>query len=61
MLPNEAMTPLFEAVVDATEEAIVNALLAATTMRGRDGNTAYALDPGRLEAVLAAHRPRFDN
>ena len=39
----------------------MNALLAATTMRGRDGNTAYALDPGRLEAVLAAHRPRFDN
>ena len=61
MLPNEAMTPLFEAVVDATEEAIVNALLAATTMSGRDGNTAYALDPGRLEAVLAAHRPHFDN
>ncbi len=34
---------LFEAVIDATEEAILNALLAAETMKGRAGNTAHAL------------------
>jgi D-aminopeptidase len=44
MLPNEQMDPLFEAVVDATEEAILNALLAARTMTGRDGHTIEAID-----------------
>ncbi|MEJ7567510.1 MAG: P1 family peptidase [Gaiellaceae bacterium] len=34
---------LFEAVIDATEEAILNALLAAETITGRAGNTAHAL------------------
>ena len=34
MLPNERMDPLFEATVQATEEAIVNALVAAETMTG---------------------------
>jgi D-aminopeptidase len=47
-------TPLFDAVVEATEEAILNALLAAETMTGRDGNTAHALDPGLLVEVLSA-------
>ena len=37
------MDALFEAVIDATEEAILNALLAAETMTGRDGNTVHAL------------------
>ncbi len=37
------MDVLFEAVIDATEEAILNALLAAETMTGRAGNTVYAL------------------
>ena len=45
MLPNERINPLFEAVVDATEEAILNALLAAETMTGRNGHTIHALDP----------------
>jgi D-aminopeptidase len=52
----DAMTPLFEAVADATEEAIVNALCAATTMTGIDGHTAYALPLDRLEAVLRHYR-----
>jgi D-aminopeptidase len=39
--------PLFDAAIEATEEAILNALLAAETMRGRDGNTAYGM-PGEL-------------
>jgi D-aminopeptidase len=38
--------------VEATEESILNALLGAETMTGRDGITAHALDPDRLLAVL---------
>jgi D-aminopeptidase len=38
-----------------TEEAIVNALVAATTVVGRDGITAHALPHDRLREVLAAH------
>jgi D-aminopeptidase len=52
MLPNERITPLFHATVNATEEAIVNALVAAETMTGIDGNTVYALPHERLRAVL---------
>ena len=52
MLPNEAMNPLFEAVADATEEAIVNALCAATTTTGIDGRTAFALPLDRLQTVM---------
>lgn len=42
-VPSERMTPLFEAAAEATEEAILNALLVADTMTGRDGITAYGL------------------
>jgi D-aminopeptidase len=52
MLPNERMNPLFYAAIEATEEAIVNALLAAETMTGRGGVTVHALDGGALVAVL---------
>jgi D-aminopeptidase len=52
MLPNEAMNPLFEAVADATEEAIVNALCVATTTTGIDGRTAYAIPLDRLQAAM---------
>ncbi len=55
MLPDGSMTSLFEAVVDATEEAIVNALLAAETMTGRDGITAYALPHERLQECMRAY------
>jgi D-aminopeptidase len=44
--------PLFAAVVEATEEAILNAMLAAETMTGRDGVTAHALDGAALVEVL---------
>jgi L-aminopeptidase/D-esterase-like protein len=44
--------PLLEATVQATEEAIVNALVAAETMTGRDGNTVHALPHDRLQDVL---------
>ena len=52
MLPNRAMNPLFEATVEATEEAILNAKVAAETMTGRDGLTAYALPHDRLQEAL---------
>jgi len=52
MLPNERMNPLFRAAVDATEEAIVNAMIAAETMVGINGNTVYAIPHDRLKEVL---------
>lgn len=57
MLPHWALTPLFEAVAEATEEAIVNALCAATTMVGVDGRTAYALPLDRLRALMRRYQP----
>ncbi len=58
MLPNSTTTALFEGVIDATEEAIVNALVAAETMTGRDGITAYALPHDRLRDALRAYGRR---
>ena len=60
MLSNTYITDLFDAVVEATEEAIVNALIAAKTMTGRDGVTAHGLDPDRLVSVLRRHGRLFD-
>jgi len=58
MLSNNHITPLFEAVVEATEEAILNALVAAETMTGINGNTVHRLPHDRLVEVMAAYRPR---
>jgi D-aminopeptidase len=52
-LVDSALDPLFEATVEATEEAIVNALVAAETMTGRDGITAHRLPHDRLVEVMA--------
>ena len=52
MLPNDQMDPLFEATVQATEEAIINALLAAKTMTGINGNKIYELPEERLLEIL---------
>jgi L-aminopeptidase/D-esterase-like protein len=52
MLPNERMNPLFNATAQAVEEAIVNALVAAETMTGINGNTVYALPHDRLREAL---------
>lgn len=52
MLPNDVMSPLFLATAQATEEAIVNALIAAKTMVGINGNTVYELPHDRLIDVL---------
>jgi D-aminopeptidase len=51
MVTNEYMTPLFHAAAEATEEAILNALLAAGDMKGRDDITAHGLTP---ELLLSA-------
>jgi D-aminopeptidase len=55
-LPNDDLDPVFEGAVQATEEAIVNALVAADTMSGVDGHTAIALPHDRLKAALAKYR-----
>jgi L-aminopeptidase/D-esterase-like protein len=51
-LPNDKITPLFEATVQSVEEAIINAMLAAETMEGINGNKAYAIPHGLLTDVL---------
>ena len=56
MLPNDLMTPLFEATIQATEEAIVNCLVSAQTTTGINHNIAYALPHARLMQVLENHR-----
>jgi D-aminopeptidase len=52
MLPNDRINPLFWAVAQATEEAIINALVAAETMTGHNGNTIYSLPHDRLKSAL---------
>jgi D-aminopeptidase len=52
MLPNERINFLFWSAVQATEEAIVNAMVAAETMKGRNGNTVNALPHDRLQNAL---------
>jgi L-aminopeptidase/D-esterase-like protein len=52
MLPNEKINRLFRATAQATEEAIVNAMVAAETMKGYNGNTIYALPHDRLREIL---------
>jgi D-aminopeptidase len=47
------LSQLFAATVEATEEAVVNALLAAETVVGRDGNTLYAMPADRVGSILA--------
>ena len=46
------MTPLFEATVHAVEEAIINAMIAAKTMEGINGNKAYAIPHDLLIKIL---------
>jgi L-aminopeptidase/D-esterase-like protein len=43
LLPNDLIDPLLEATVQAVEEAIINAMVAAETMEGVNGNKSYAL------------------
>jgi len=52
LLPNDRMSPLFLATVEAVEEAVYNALTSATTVTGRDGHTQEALPLDRLRTIL---------
>ena len=52
MLPNDRIDPLFQATIDATEEAVVNAMLAAQTMTGVDGIRVFGLPGDRVIAAL---------
>jgi D-aminopeptidase len=56
MMDPEPMSPLFEAAVEATEEAILNALTMADTMVGREDRTAHALPLDRVADIVARHR-----
>lgn len=52
MLPNDQINPIFAATVEATEEAIINAMVAAETMSGVNGSTVYAISHDRLREVM---------
>jgi L-aminopeptidase/D-esterase-like protein len=56
MLPNESIDPLFIATIEATEEAILNAMLAADTLTGADRVRVYALPHERLIEILKRHQ-----
>jgi L-aminopeptidase/D-esterase-like protein len=55
MLANDDLNPFFVATVQATEESIVNAMLAATTMTGGDDRRVYALPLAQLRVVMAKY------
>ena len=52
VLPNDLINPLFDATVQAVEEAIINAMVAAETMEGVNGNKAHALPHRQVIDVL---------
>lgn len=52
MLPNDQINPIFLATVQTTEEAVVNAMIAAKTMTGVNGHTVIALPHDRLREIL---------
>jgi D-aminopeptidase len=54
-IDDRVIDPFFQAVVEATSEAIGNALTAAETMTGRDGNIAHALPHDRLIEIMRQH------
>lgn len=56
-VPDAALDPLFRATVEATEEAIIEAMLAADTMTGADGNTVHALPHGALVELVRRFQP----
>jgi D-aminopeptidase len=56
ILRNNAMSPLFMAVIEATEEAILNSLFAAESMKGREGHTIEALPVEKTLEILKKYR-----
>lgn len=55
MFPGSHIDPFFAAVTEATEESVINALIAARTMTGYQGHKADAIDHDQLQALLRAH------
>ncbi len=55
-LVSQDMNPLFETAIEATEEAILNALCAAETLTGFEGHTAHALPLDRLQEIMSRAR-----
>lgn len=55
MLSNDQINPLFQATVESVEEAIINAMVAADTMEGINGNKAYALPHDAVIKLLKQH------
>jgi L-aminopeptidase/D-esterase-like protein len=60
VLAKSGLDPIFRATVEATEEAVVNALVAAETMEGINGNTAFALPHNRLRETMQKYN-RLEN
>lgn len=56
VLPNDLIDPLFEATIQATEEAIINAMVAAETMEGINGNKSYALPHQLVIEILKKYK-----
>jgi len=59
-LRNDAMTPLFLAVIEATEEAILNSLFAAETLEGRDGHVVEALPVDDVLSLMRTYRAKLN-
>ena len=57
-LDDRRLNPLFQATVEATAEAVLNALVAAETTTGRNGNTAHAIPHDRLTALIESYSGR---
>jgi len=60
MMANDDLNPIFSATVQATEESVVNALVAAETMTGADNHTAVALPHDRLREILRKYNRLAD-
>jgi D-aminopeptidase len=55
------INPIIAATVEATEEAILNAIIGATTIIGRDGRKVEAIDIKRLSKILVAYNPEISH
>jgi D-aminopeptidase len=54
-IPEPQLSSLFRAVIEATEEAIINSILKAETMAGRDGNTRVGIPIERVIAIISKY------
>lgn len=58
VLRDDQLSPLFQAVRDATEEAVLNSMLQAETLSGHNGRTVDAIDPAQVRQIYQAHQPK---